>query len=346
MSHHNIFYIGIFPLLFCMMSYAERGRDPFIALLPDEDIPLLAEHTPKIIPVEEPLSEKIFPLVSVDAQLVYQQIIQTDLKLLSEKGQASFDTTTNSLIITESKPRMALITEWLKQKDIPQQQVQITAHIVSSTRTALQALGLEWGMLGEMATNPHHSRYNRYNTEPGKVALNILKLGDGLLEMKLSALEKENLLSIIASPRLVASHQQPASIQQGTEIPYVTNTDKKSHVQFKDAVLGMEVTPTISRDNKVEMVLKISHNSPDTAITTSQNHHLSINKQEIATSVTIKNNDTLILGGIFQQKQEKTEAGIPFLSQLPLLGNLFTNSFQHIDRRVLIVFITPKLINI
>ncbi|SUC33946.1 Type IV pilus biogenesis and competence protein pilQ precursor [Providencia rustigianii] len=164
--------------------------------------------------------------------------------------------------------------------------------------------------------------------------------------MKLSALEKENLLSIIASPRLVASHQKPASIQQGTEIPYVTNTDKKSHVQFKDAVLGMEVTPTISRDNKVEMVLKISHNSPDTAITTSQNHHLSINKQEIATSVTVKNNDTLILGGIFQQKQEKTEAGIPFLSQLPLLGNLFTNSFQHIDRRVLIVFITPKLINI
>ena len=148
------------------------------------------------------------------------------------------------------------------------------------------------------------------------------------------------LLSIIASPRLVASHKNPASIQQGSEIPYVTTSEKKSHVQFKDAVLGMEVTPTISRNDNVEMVLKISHNSPDTALTTNPN------QQEIATSVTIKNNNTLILGGIFQQKQEKTDSGVPFLSQIPLLGNLFINKTQHVDKRVLVVFITPKLINI
>ncbi|MDE5308090.1 hypothetical protein PY546_18570 [Providencia stuartii] len=60
----------------------------------------------------------------------------------------------------------------------------------------------------------------------------------------------------------------------------------------------------------------------------------------------MRNNETLILGGIFQQKQEKTETGLPFLSNIPLLGKLFTNTGEHIDRRVLVVFITPKLINI
>lgn len=76
-------------------------------------------------------------------------------------------------------------------KDIPQQQVQITAHIISSSRTALQALGLEWGMLGESATDGHHSRYNRYSSQSGQMALNVLRLGEGLLEMKLNALEKK-----------------------------------------------------------------------------------------------------------------------------------------------------------
>lgn len=86
---------------------------------------------------------------------------------------------------------------------------------------------------------------------------------------------------------------------------------KKTHVQFKDAVLGMEVTPLLHAMKKIELILKISHNSPDTALTSSQHHHLAINKQEIATTVTIKNNETLILGGIFQQNK-KTEMGLPF----------------------------------
>ncbi|MEQ5185407.1 transporter [Providencia rettgeri] len=347
MSNTN-FFVPILMLMLCssFFGYAETPRDPFEPISPTEEDTQLLDT---IIPLKAPeiiLTEKIFPLVSIDAQTVHQQLTEPDMRLLSDKGIAHFDVTTNSVIITDTKERLALIETWLVQKDIPQQQVQITAHIISSSRTALQALGLEWGMSGESATDGHLSRYNRYSSQSGQMALNVLRLGEGLLEMKLNALEKENLLSIIASPRLMASHKQPASIQQGSEIPYVTTSDKKSHVQFKDAVLGMEVTPTIARDDRVEMVLKISHNSPDAALTINPSQHLAINKQEIATSVTIKNNNTLILGGIFQQKQEKTDSGIPFLSQIPLLGSLFINKTQHVDKRVLLVFITPKLIKI
>ena len=340
----KIIFLWLLSLLFISPIYAQEIRDPFIPLSETAEIqiaPLEAMAQPEAI-----LVEKIFKLTSIDVKEVSQQLKLPETSLLSNQGSVTHDIMTNSLIIKDNQQRISLIEEWLKQKDIPKQQVQITAHIISSSRTALQELGLEWGMLARSSTKSHHNRYNRYNSVPGQFSFNVLKLSEGLLELKLNALEKENLLSIIASPRLMASHKQPASIQQGTEIPYVTSNEKKTHVQFKDAVLGMDVTPTISRDEKVELILKISHNSPDTALTSSQNQHLAINKQEIATSVTIKNNETLILGGIFQQKKEKTETGLPFLSHIPVLGNLFKNSAEHIDRRVLVVFITPKLVNI
>ncbi|GAB1440246.1 hypothetical protein MASR2M36_30280 [Providencia sp.] len=327
---------------------AQGMRDPFQALpLIEEKMPTaISPITAVPITAAPPLIEKIFKLISIDAQEVHQQLLHPDISLLSKKSTVYHDIATNSIIIKDSPERIALIEEWIKQQDKPNQQVQITAHIISSSRTALQELGLEWGMLAGSSNHNPLNRYNRYYSAPGQFAFNVLKLNDGLLELKLNALEKENLLSIIASPRLVASHQKPASIQQGTEIPYVTSSEKKTHVQFKDAVLGMDVTPTIIRNEKIEMNLKISHNSPDTALISGQNHHLAISKQEISTSVTVKHNETLVLGGIFQQKKEKTATGLPFISQIPLLGSLFTNTAEHIDKRVLIVFITPKLINI
>ncbi|MCW2256926.1 protein transport protein HofQ [Providencia alcalifaciens] len=345
MNNKLILVAGI-TLLITFQTMAQEIRDPFIPLSEPNNAPTLNNQSVIHSAPENPISEKIIKLISINAEDALQQLKQAGASLLSNDAVASSHSATNSLIIKESKTRLDLIEEWLKQLDVPRQQVQITAHIISSSRTALQQLGLEWGMLSGNPSNSRYQRYNRYDGASGQFNFNLLRLGEGLLELKLNALEKANLLSIIASPRLMASHKHSASIQQGTEIPYVTSTEKKTHVQFKDAVLGMEVTPTISRGEQVKLLLKISHNSPDTALTTSESHHLAINKQEIATSVTIRNNETLILGGIFQQKQEKTETGLPFLSDIPFLGKLFINSNEHIDRRILVVFITPKLVNI
>lgn len=346
---NKLFFVVIGILTISFNASSQALRDPFIPQLIEPKHEVLSQQPPSVTPPPENLfTEKIFTLASINAKDALEQLNQIGDTLLSKEGSATSHLATNSLVIKETKNRLQLIGEWLKQLDVPKQQVQITAHIISSSRTALQELGLEWGMLSGSPNNSRYQRYNRYDavSVAGQFNFNLLRLGEGLLELKLNALEKENLLSIIASPRLVASHKHPASIQQGTEIPYVTSTEKKTHVQFKDAVLGMEVTPTISRSDHIELLLKISHNSPDKALTASDNHYLAINKQEIVTSVTIRNNETLILGGIFQQKQESTESGLPVLSEIPFLGRLFTHTGKHIDRRVLMVFITPKLINI
>lgn len=176
------------------------------------------------------------------------------------------------------------------------------------------------------------------------IAFNIARINSRLLELELSALEQEKQLAIIASPRLTAAHEKTASIKQGTEIPYVSRDNDTIRVEFKEAVLGMEVTPIIQRSNKIRLLLKISQNTPGIALVQGGSEHLSIDKQEIMTEVTIHDGETLMLGGIFQQKQQQHAAKIPFLSSLPLLGILFSHKRDQHSRHELVIFITPKLI--
>lgn len=218
----------------------DNMRDPFIPLQLAEvshEIPMtnpvLAINQP-----ENPFTEKMIKLTAIKADEALRQLTESNNGLLSADAIVSSHNATNSLVIKELKQRLPLIEAWLKQLDIPKQQVQITAHIISSSRTALQELGLEWGMLSGSPNNSRYQRYNRYDSSSGQFNFNLLKLGEGLLELKLNALEKENLLSIIASPRLMASHQHPASIQQGAEIPYITSTEKKRMFNSKTRYWG------------------------------------------------------------------------------------------------------------
>ena len=104
-------------------------------------------------------------------------------------------------------------------------------------------------------------------------------------ELELSALERKQQVEIIASPRLLASHMQPASIKQGSEIPYQVSSGESgaTSVEFKEAVLGMEVTPTVLQQGRVRLKLRISENTPGQVLKQENGEALAIDKQEIET---------------------------------------------------------------
>ncbi|AKH63350.1 MULTISPECIES: type IV pilus secretin PilQ [Photorhabdus] len=286
-----------------------------------------------------------------DAEKIALNLRQNIPALMTKEGKADFDPETNSLILQDSAIAIAQIKSWLKEIDTPQQQVQITAHIVTSSREALHELGVYWGMpIGDqLNTSTGINRLNinqAANDNMHRFAFNIARIHTRLLEMELSALEQENQLDIIASPRLTASHQQLASIKQGSDIPYVSQEKEKSTVQFKEAVLGMEVTPHILRKDKIRLSLKISQNMPGISISQGGGENLTIDKQEIVTQVTVKNGETLILGGIFQQKKSEKTQKVPYLSDIPLIGSLFSQKGHKHSRRELVIFITPQLMDI
>ncbi|TDB60262.1 type IV pilus secretin PilQ [Photorhabdus khanii] len=286
-----------------------------------------------------------------DAEKIALNLRQNIPALMTKEGKADFDPETNSLILQDSPIAIAQIKSWLKEIDTPQQQVQITAHIVTSSREALHELGIYWGIpIGDQLNTS--TGLNRLNINQAasdnmhRFAFNIARVHTSLLEMELSALEQENQLDIIASPRLTASHQQLASIKQGSDIPYISQEKEKSTVQFKEAVLGMEVTPHILRKDKIRLSLKISQNMPGISISQGGGENLTIDKQEIITQVTVKNGETLILGGIFQQKKGEKMQKVPYLSDIPLLGSLFSQKGHKHSRRELVIFITPQLMDI
>lgn len=138
-------------------------------------------------------------------------------------------------------------------------------------------------------------------TATSRVGFNIGRINGRLLELELSALEQKQQLDIIASPRLLASHLLPASIKQGSEIPYQVSSGESgaTSVEFKEAVLGMEVTPTVLQKGRIRLKLHISQNVPGQVLQQADGEVLAIDKQEIETQVEVKAARRLRLAGFF-----------------------------------------------
>lgn len=272
--------------------------------------------------------------------------------LLSERGRVTADKRTNTLLIRDEAAAVAEIEAWIREMDKPLAQVQLTAHIVTIGSEQLESLGVNWG-LGERVGPGKGLNVNHFNidlpvTTPAiKAGIHLARLDGRLLDLELQALEQENAVEIIASPRLFTAHRQTASIKQGTEIPYQVSSGASgsTSIEFKEAVLGMEVTPRVLPQNRISLNLLISQNMPGRAIKQGEGEILAIDKQEIQTQVTVTDGETIVLGGIFQQQKNQAENRVPGLGQLPVVGGLFKSRSQQNTRRELVIFITPTLIH-
>ncbi|UYA62197.1 Type IV pilus biogenesis protein PilQ [Pectobacterium sp. F1-1] len=272
--------------------------------------------------------------------------------LLSARGSVTVDKRTNTLLIRDTEEALAQLEPWVKALDLPLAQVQLAAHIVTISSEHLQELGVNWG-LGEGDAANKALRLNNFNvglpvdTPAINAGFHLARLNGRLLDLELMALEQESQVEIIASPRLFTAHQQTASIKQGTEIPYQVSSGASgsTSIEFKEAVIGMEVTPAILRAGRITLNLKISQNMPGQTIKQGDNGEaLAIDKQEIQTQVTVADGETIVLGGIFQQQKKNSDRQVPLLGEIPVFGHLFRNHTQQHTRRELVIFITPTLI--
>jgi type IV pilus assembly protein PilQ len=188
---------------------------------------------------------------------------------------------------------------------------------------------------------------------PGTVGLALGRLGHFLLDLELSALEENGHVNIISKPRVITSNQQKATIQTGTEIPYQEATSSgATSISFKKAVLSLEIVPQITPDNKIVLAIKATEDSPGaqialTAQTTSTPATLgppAINTQEVESNVILNDNETIVLGGIYQATKSSTLDRVPFFGSLPIVGALFRSKTTNDEKKELLIFITPKII--
>ncbi|WP_318371084.1 DNA uptake porin HofQ [Enterobacter sp.] len=296
-----------------------------------------------------PLHSKSLLLRYADAS----ELAKAGEKLLSPKGTMTVDKRTNRLLLRDTQTALKALTLWAEQMDLPVEQVELAAHIVTINEKSLRELGVKWnladgvtdapGKVGQVAAMSADLSVASATT---RVGFNIGRIDGRMLDFELSALEQEQKLDIIASPRLLASHLQPASIKQGSEIPYQVSSGESgaTSVEFKEAVLGMEVTPTVLGEGRVRLKLHISQNMPGQVLQQAEGETLAIDKQEIETQVEVKSGETLALGGIFQQKKKNSSDKIPVLGSIPWVGQLFRHDGKDNEKRELVVFITPRLV--
>lgn len=296
------------------------------------------------------------PLLSRSISLSYAdagELQKAAEKLLSPKGSLSVDKRTNRLLARDNKAVLESLQLWAEQMDMPVEQVELAAHIVTITEKSLRELGVKWnlaesagaGSVGQATTLSADLSVSQATTHVG---FNIGRINGRLLDLELSALEQKQQVEIIASPRLLASHMQPASIKQGSEIPYQVSSGESgaTSVEFKEAVLGMEVTPVVLPGGRVRLKLHISENMPGQVLQQENGETLAIDKQEIETQVEVKSGETLTLGGIFSQKNKTGSDSVPGLGKIPWFGQFFRHDGKDNERRELVVFITPRLVGI
>jgi len=299
-----------------------------------------------------PLQQRAVILRYASASEVYASLLSERQSLMTPRGSVTVDKRTNALLLRDTAAALKETERWIRALDLPLEQIELSAHIVTISEEHLQELGVKWGLqAGDAAVTDilHHPRLDvpLAVSSPGiSVGMALARIGGQLLDLELSALEQENQIEIIASPRLFTSHQQTASIKQGTEIPYEVSAGNSgaTSIEFKEAVLGMEVTPTISGNGRIQLKIHISQNMPGRSIRTGDNDILSIDKQEIETQVTVSDGQTLALGGIFQQQRTRGQNQVPLLGNVPLIGGLFRQQSDQRKKRELVIFITPRLV--
>ncbi|WP_242101371.1 MULTISPECIES: type IV pilus secretin PilQ family protein [unclassified Lysobacter] len=185
----------------------------------------------------------------------------------------------------------------------------------------------------------------------GSLALSILNAGY-MLDIELSALQTEGRGEVISNPRIVTSNQKEAVIRQGEEVGYLTITGSGTgasqvpQVQFKEALLELRVTPTITNDGRVFLNMNVKKDEVAGFVDTGFGEVPSIAKREVNTAILVEDGQTVVVGGVYEFKSQSDLSKVPFLGDIPILGNLFKKRGRSKDKAELLIFVTPKVLRV
>ncbi len=322
--------------------------------------------------------EELAPLYSDFIQVNYAKaadlaklLQDKESSLMSERGKATIDERTNTLLLQDTAEKLADIRKLVAMLDIPVRQVLIESRIVIANNDFSRDLGVKFGLSGNSSsgrdfivgggTRPGDTNFGYTPgfevpagsgnsgllvdlpvTDPaGSLGIALGKVGSSLLQLELSAMQLENRGEIISSPRVITSNQQEATIQQGVEIPYQeASSSGATSVSFKEAVLQLKVTPQITPDDRIIMDLKVNKDSVGEVYAGVP----SIDTRNVSTRVLVDNGETLVLGGIYEQERSKQTERVPFFGSLPGVGWLFKTEAKTDQKQELLIFVTPKII--
>ena len=292
-------------------------------------------------------------------------------RMLSSRGSVISEQRTNQLFVTDIPTKLEEIQSLISKIDIPVRQVLIEARIVEANDTFGKSLGVKLGGAAQNLSGGLHRVAVGGISGPGRGSptggildsspfVNLPALGQGgydpasfavslfnsgatrYLNLEISALEADGKGKVVSSPRIITADQVKALISQGTKIPFQKSTSSgATSVEFIEASLKLEVTPQITPEGNVILDVQVNKDSLGTLTALGRE----INVKQVKTQVLVENGGTVVIGGIFEQTEQNSETKVPFLGDVPYLGNLFKTRTRDTSRTELLVFLTPRVVS-
>lgn len=289
-------------------------------------------------------------------------------KLLGDKGSLAVDTRTNTIIVSDTQATIKTITDLVATLDRPTPQIMIESRIVESSRNFLRELGVQLAGRGDETINASFpsavsifgAGTRAGSNVPGNFILDLpaqvgtgaggslgisfASIGSSFLDVHLSALESSGRGKVISRPRIATLDNTEALIQSGRRIPFeTTSANQGTQTQFADASISLRVTPHVTPHGFINMKIVASRNAADFT-RTSRDGVPTIITREATTEMLVRDGDTVVIGGLYTRDMSTSRDGVPFFSEIPVVGWLFrtTRSLDNTDE--LLFFITPRII--
>jgi len=305
-------------------------------------------------------------------------------RILSSRGAVVFETRTNQLFVTDIPSKLEEVQALIAKIDIPVRQVLIESRLVIADEEFGRSLGVRLGATDFRGVRggipgypiPGDNNYVSIGGNMNAVAGQTLQTTGGVtfsdsqfvnlpatgangfnpatfalslfnstanrfLNLEISALEADGKGKVVSSPRVITADQQKALIEQGEELPYqVATSSGATSLQFRKANLKLEVTPQVTPEGNVILDVDITKDSVGRATTAG----FAINTKHVKTQVLVENGGTVVIGGIFEQQDREDITKVPWLGDVPYLGNLFKTRTTSSAKTELLIFLTPKVV--
>ncbi|MCD6588989.1 MAG: AMIN domain-containing protein [Candidatus Fermentibacteraceae bacterium] len=276
-----------------------------------------------------------------------EDIREATQSVLSERGQISVDTRTNSLIVSDIPRKINEIGRLLPILDSPTAQVMIEAKLVEIDAAASNEFGIDWS-LGNLGRSDNLTHAGMETTLGVGAPTGMVQFGHitNLLDVNatISFLEQQNRAHILSEPRIAICDNMTGMVMSGKQVPLTLNdADGNSYVQLYNVGVSLTVTPHINADNNV--TLELNPVVSDLAGEATANDQPIFLTQEAQTTLMIDDGATAVIGGIMRSKTTELEKRIPILGHIPLLGDwLFTYTSHNEETSELVIFVTPHII--
>jgi type II secretory pathway component HofQ len=331
----------VFSIVCRLRSLASITEDGYIYVLPNDSFRKrrLADAT-SLQEAEKlnPLKREVVKLRNTTAAEMAKAIND----LLSPRGKTTVVEHNNAMIIYDTQGNIAQIKEMIAQLDVETEQISISAKIIEVSSGVVNNLGVRWAVMGEIDGNnasiEHLPGANVIAGALERVTYGILSPSN--FDITLEYLFSENDGEIVAQPQITTLDNKQASIFMGQQVP-VTYLDEagNTNIQLIDAGTELEVTPHVTGNGRIMLELRPQKRSYEFV-----NGLPVINEQSANTQVVVSDGETVVIAGLTSNEQQNAEGGIPVLKDIPLLGHLFKRSQKRVDKRDLIIFVTPHII--